>query len=79
LLCNKTIGIFVYSKDHEIMEDKIRNLIAQYLNEISKSKIKLQNYASLDFLTDEIINEELALQAELNDRVEKLRIILKKT
>jgi hypothetical protein len=60
------------------MEDKIRNLIAQYLTEISKSKLKLQNYASLDLLTDDIVNEELALQAELNDRVEKLRLILKK-
>ncbi len=60
------------------MEDKIRNLIAQYLMEISKSKLKLQNYASLDLLTDDIVNEELALQVELNDRVEKLREILKK-
>lgn len=75
---NNTIGIFVYSQDHEIMEDKIRSLIAQYLTEISKSKLKLQNYASLDLLTDDIINEEIALQAELNDRVEQLRIILKK-
>ncbi len=46
--------------------------------EISKSKLKLQNYASLDLLTDDIVNEELALQVELNDRVEKLREILKK-
>ena len=60
------------------MEEKIRNLIAQYLAEISRSKIKLQNYASLDLLTDDIVNDELALQSELNDRVEKLRIILKK-
>lgn len=60
------------------MEDKIRNLIAQYLIEISKSKLKLQNYASLDLLTDDIVNEELALQIELNDRVERLRLILKK-
>lgn len=60
------------------MEEKIINLIAQYLSEISKSKIKLQNYASIDLLTDDIVNEELAIQTELNDRVEKLRIILKK-
>jgi hypothetical protein len=60
------------------MEEKIRNLIAQFLAEISRSKIKLQNYASLDLLTDDIVNDELALQSELNDRVEKLRIILKK-
>jgi hypothetical protein len=60
------------------MEEKIKQLIAQYLIEISMSKIKLQNYASLDLLTDEIVNEQLELQEELNDRVEKLRIILKK-
>ena len=60
------------------MEAKIRNLIAQYLIEISRSKLKLQNYASLDLLTDDIVNDELALQSDLNDRVEKLRIILKK-
>ena len=42
------------------------------------SKLKLQNYASLDLLTDDIVNEELELQEELNDRVEKLRAILKK-
>ena len=77
-MCNKTIGIFVYSKDHKVMEAKIRNLIAQYLIEISRSKLKLQNYASLDLLTDDIVNDELALQSDLNDRVEKLRIILKK-
>ncbi len=60
------------------MEEKIKQLIVQYLIEISMSKIKLQNYASLDLLTDEIVNEQLELQEELNDRVEKLRIILKK-
>ena len=60
------------------MEAKIRNLIAQYLIEISRSKLKLQNYASLDLLADDIVNDELALQSDLNDRVEKLRIILKK-
>lgn len=60
------------------MEAKIRNLIAQYLIEISRSKLKLQNYASLDLLTDDIVNDELALQSDLNDRVEKLRLILKK-
>lgn len=60
------------------MEDKIKHLIAQYLTEISMSKLKLQNYASLDLLTDEIVNEELEMQEELNDRVEKLRVILKK-
>jgi hypothetical protein len=59
------------------MKDKIKNLIAQYLIEISKSKIKLQNYASLDLLTDDIINEEIALQEELNNRIEKLSEILK--
>lgn len=42
------------------MRDKIKNLIIQYLLEISKSKLKLQNYASLDLLTDEIINEQIA-------------------
>lgn len=42
------------------------------------SKLKLQNYASLDLLTDDIVNKELELQEELNDRVEKLRAILKK-
>jgi len=42
------------------------------------SKLKIQNYASLDLLTDEIVNEELELQNELNDRVDKLRDILKK-
>lgn len=60
------------------MEDKIKYLITQYLTEISMSKLKIQNYASLDLLTDEIVNEELELQNELNDRVEKLRDILKK-
>lgn len=60
------------------MEEKIKQIIAQYLIEISLSKIKLQNYASLDLLTDEIVNEQLELQKELNDRVEKLRDILKK-
>ncbi len=60
------------------MEEKIRHLIAQYLSEISKSKIKLQNYASIDLLTDDIVNEELAIQTELIDSVERLRIILKK-
>jgi hypothetical protein len=59
------------------MKDKIKNLIAQYLLEISKSKIKLQNYTSLDLLTDDIINEEIALQEELNDKIEKLSEILK--
>jgi hypothetical protein len=59
------------------MKDKIKNLIAQYLLETSKSKIKLQNYASLDLLTDDIINEEIALQEELNDKIEKLSEILK--
>jgi hypothetical protein len=44
------------------MEEKIKQLIAQYLIEISMSKIKLQNYASLDLLTDEIVNEQLELQ-----------------
>ena len=61
----------------KIMDEKIRNLIAQYLLEISKSKLKLQNYTALDLLTDEIINEELAYQEDLNDRVEKLREVLK--
>jgi hypothetical protein len=42
------------------------------------SKLKIQNYASLDLLTDEIVNEELEIQNELNDRVDKLRDILKK-
>lgn len=60
------------------MEEKIKQIIAQYLIEISLSKIKLQNYASLDLLTDEIVNEQLELQKELNDRVKKLRDILKK-
>lgn len=60
------------------MEDKIKHLIAQYLTEISMSKLKLQNYASLDLLTDDIVNKELELQEELNDRIEKLREILKK-
>lgn len=60
------------------MEDKIKYLITQYLTEISMSKLKIQNYASLDLLTDEIVNAELELQDELNDRVEKLRDILKK-
>ncbi len=78
MLCNKTIGIFVYSNNHNRMEDKIKHLIAQYLTEISMSKLKLQNYASLDLLTDDIVNKELELQEELNDRVEKLRAILKK-
>ena len=59
------------------MRDKIKNLIIQYLLEISKSKLKLQNYASLDLLTDEIINEQIAWQEELNDRIEKLQEILK--
>ena len=59
------------------MKDKIKNLIIQYLLEISKSKLKLQNYASIDLLTDEIINEEIAWQEELNDRIEKLQEVLK--
>ena len=59
------------------MKDKIKNLIIQYLLEISKSKLKLQNYASLDLLTDKIINEEITQQEELNDRIEKLQEILK--
>ena len=59
------------------MRDKTKNLIIQYLLEISKSKLKLQNYASLDLLTDEIINEEIAWQEELNDRIEKLQEVLK--
>ena len=60
------------------MEDKIKHLIAQYLTEISMSKLKLQNYASLDLLTNDIVNEELELQDDLNDRVDKLRDILKR-
>ena len=49
-----------YHKTTNNMRDKIKNLIIQYLLEISKSKLKLQNYASLDLLTDEIINEQIA-------------------
>ena len=60
------------------MENKIKHLIAQYLTEISMSKLKLQNYASLDLLTNDIVNEELELQDDLNDRVDKLRDILKR-
>ena len=59
------------------MKYKIKNFIAQYLFEISKSKLKLQNYASLDLLTNEIFNEEIAWQEELDDRIEKLGEILK--
>ncbi len=59
------------------MKEKIKQLIAEYLFEISKSKIILQNYSALDLLTDEIINQELAKQADLNDRIEKLREVLK--
>lgn len=73
----QSVFLFYDHFGRKIMDEKIRNLIAQYLLEISKSKLKLQNYTALDLLTDEIINEELAYQEDLNDRVEKLREVLK--